>query len=100
MDEVGTIASSFDEQDAALIRFTADLALRSGEVTSSHIEELRAHGFDDRDIHDIVMVSACFAFMNRLADGTGVALQPDRYSLARELFGEEALAAHMEWAAT
>ena len=98
LDEVSRIADRFDAQDAALIRYAADLALRSGEMTSQQVDTLRELGFSDREVHDIVMVSACFAFMNRLADGTGVALQADRYPLARELFGDHALTKHLRWA--
>jgi alkylhydroperoxidase family enzyme len=36
------------------------------------IAELRRHGFDDRDIHDIVQVAAYFNYINRVADGLGV----------------------------
>ena len=96
--DVDRITALFNPQDAGLIRFVTELTLRSGQVTSAHIDKLRALTFTDRDIHDIVMVSACFAFMNRLADGTGVTLQPDRYPLAAELFGDDALTAHLEWA--
>jgi len=54
-------------------------------------------GLDERAVYDVVMVVACFAFMNRLADGTGVTVQADRYDLARDLLGEAALAGHLRW---
>jgi alkylhydroperoxidase family enzyme len=95
---VDEIAAKFSAEDAAIIRFSAHLTLLSGEVTATHIDALRDVGFDDRAVHDIVMVVACFAFMNRLADGTGVTLGADRHALARELFGAEALTAHLAWA--
>ncbi len=80
------------------MNFTARLTLLSGEVTVDDVNALRAVGFDDRAVHDIVMVVACFAFMNRLADGTGVTVPPERYEWAIELFGDEALSAHLAWA--
>ena len=38
-------------------------------------KSLRAHGFDDRAIHDICTITAYFAFVNRVADGLGVELE-------------------------
>jgi len=40
------------------------------------VEALRAHGFDDRAIHDICAVTAYFAFANRVADGLGLEFEP------------------------
>ena len=41
-------------------------------VNGNDVAELRRHGFDDRDIHDIVQVTAFFNYINRVADGLGV----------------------------
>lgn len=41
-----------------------------------HVDHLRSHGFDDAAILDIVQVAAYYAFVNRLADGLGVELEP------------------------
>lgn len=38
---------------------------------------LRAAGFDDRAIHDAAQVVAYFSYINRIADGLGVDLEPD-----------------------
>ena len=43
-----------------------------GEMTASDVEDLRAAGFSDRDILDIVEVTAYYAYANRIADGLGV----------------------------
>lgn len=42
----------------------------------SDIEALRAVGFSDRDVLDIAEVTAYFAYVNRIADGLGVTLEP------------------------
>lgn len=47
-------------------------------VVREDVEALRAVGFDDRMIHDAAAVIAYFAFVNRLADGLGVDLEPER----------------------
>ena len=46
-------------------------------MNASHIEALRAAGFDDRAIHDACAIIAYFAFVNRMADGLGVELEED-----------------------
>ena len=40
------------------------------------LEPLRAVGLDDRAILDLAMVTAYYAYVNRLADGLGVELEP------------------------
>ncbi len=50
------------------------LAPRS--VTRAEVDALRAAGLDDRGIHDACAIVAYFAFVNRIADGLGVELEP------------------------
>jgi len=85
--------------DQALLRFVLRLTVAPRSMTAAEVARLGEAGFDDRSIHDIVMVCACFSFMNRLADGTGVSLQAGREGLAVELFGQAALDAHRRWGA-
>jgi alkylhydroperoxidase family enzyme len=40
------------------------------------VERLRAAGWDDRAIHDITQVAAYFNYINRVADGLEVDLEP------------------------
>ena len=68
-------------------------------MTARHLDPLRSVGLSDDEIHDVVHVVCCFSYMNRLADGLGVSVLPDREALAVELLGAEALAAHREWSA-
>lgn len=41
------------------------------------LDDLRAHGFSDAALLDICQVAAYYNYVNRLADGLGVALEPD-----------------------
>ena len=66
-------------------------------MRAHHLVPLRAVGMDDRQIHDVVHVVACFSYMNRLADGTGVTLTETGHAQAVALFGAEALEAHLAW---
>ena len=45
-------------------------------VTADDVESLRAHGLDDRAVLDLTLVIAYFAFVNRIADGLGVDVEP------------------------
>jgi len=91
--------ADLDEQDRAQLAHVARLTLAPNSCRPEHLDALRAAGFDERGIHDIVHVAACFAYMNRLVDGLGVTLQADDEALATEIFGAEALASHLAWGA-
>ncbi len=54
----------------------ADVLTRTPQgVTSAHIDALRAAGYTDRAIHDACAIISYFAFVNRIADGLGVAVE-------------------------
>ena len=40
------------------------------------LDPLREAGLDDRALLDLTLVTAYYAFVNRLADGLGVELEP------------------------
>ena len=61
----------------ALLQFAERLALDPAHFEEEHLEPLRAEGFDDRAIHDAAQVVAYFSYINRIADGLGVDLEPD-----------------------
>ncbi len=62
--------------DRAMLDFVAKLTRAPSEVGRGDLDALRAHGFDDAAIHDVVQVTSLFAYYNRLADGLGVELEP------------------------
>ncbi len=64
--------------DRAILDYAVKLTASPGDITSEDIAPLRAHGLDDVAIHDLVSVTAYFAFVNRIADGLGVVLE-DRW---------------------
>ncbi len=45
-------------------------------MVEADVRRLREAGFEDADILDINQVTGYFAFVNRLADGLGVELEP------------------------
>ena len=63
--------------DRTLLDYAVKLTLTPAAVTREDVQALRNEGFDDRAILDIAQITAYFAFVNRTADGLGVALEAD-----------------------
>jgi uncharacterized peroxidase-related enzyme len=55
-----------------MLEYAEHLTRAPWSVGGEEIAKLRRHGFDDRDIHDIVQIAAYFNYINRVADGLGV----------------------------
>jgi alkylhydroperoxidase family enzyme len=85
------------DQDKAILTYTANLTINPAGMTFRHVQFLEQSGFSQQEIHDIMMIVACFSFMNRLADGTGVTVQSEKKEFAIKLLGEEAWNKHMQW---
>ncbi|MEE2757983.1 MAG: hypothetical protein VYA30_15100 [Myxococcota bacterium] len=83
----------------AILNYVEQLTRRPETVKRGHVDALTRHGLGDEAVTDIVLVTSCFAFMNRLADGLGVTLEASRYEFAETVFGSESLAKHLEWGA-
>lgn len=58
--------------DQALCQYAARLTVQNHEMTPGDLDNLRAHGFDDRAIHDAAQVIGYFNYINRIAHGLGV----------------------------
>ena len=61
----------------ALLQFAERLALDPAHASEAHLAPLREAGLDDRAIHDAVQVVSYFSYINRIADGLGVDLEPE-----------------------
>jgi uncharacterized peroxidase-related enzyme len=61
--------------DMTMLDYAARLTRTPAAIGPADIERLREAGFDDRGIHDICLVAAYYAFVNRVADGLGVELE-------------------------
>lgn len=58
--------------DRALCEFAHKLTLHQHAMTPADLDILRAHGLDDRAMHDAVQVIAYFNYITRIADSLGV----------------------------
>ena len=73
-----------------MLDYALKLTRDPGGMTAEDVDALRAAGFGDRAILDICQVVAYYNYVNRLADGLGVALEDswrDReHTLSRDDF--------------
>lgn len=58
-----------------MLEYSEKLTVSPASVSETDITSLREAGFTDRDILDICEVASYFAYVNRIADGLGVALE-------------------------
>ncbi len=65
-------SAPLDDVDRALSEFAAKLTAGQQEMTPEDLVALRAHGLDDRAIHDAVQVIGYFNYITRVADALGV----------------------------
>jgi len=79
---VATLADDYTraeltEADRAMLDYVVKLTKTPWAMTDSDVTTLRNAGFDDQGILDIAQVAAYYAYVNRLADGLGVELEPE-----------------------
>jgi uncharacterized peroxidase-related enzyme len=58
--------------ERAMLDYAAKLTVAPSSVSEDDIQTLRAQGFDDRDILDIVYVICLYNFNDRMADAMGI----------------------------
>jgi len=55
-----------------MLDYAVKLTIAPSSVGEDDVNALRAQGFDDRDILDIVYVICLYNFNDRIADATGI----------------------------
>ncbi len=58
--------------ERVMLDYAVKLSVAPSTVGEEDIKKLRAHGFDDRDILDIIYVICLYNFNDRMADATGI----------------------------
>ncbi len=76
--EAGWRNAAIGVRHRAMCAFAERLTLRPQEAAASEIDALRAAGLEDREILDVVQIIAYFNYVNRIASGLGVPLEPER----------------------
>ncbi len=62
--------------DRAMLDYAVKLTQTPWEMTKMDVEKLQEEGFSDAAILDINQITGYYNFVNRLADGLGVELEP------------------------
>jgi uncharacterized peroxidase-related enzyme len=70
-------AAGLPPADVAMLDFAVKLTREPSAMSRDDVEALRAHGFDDAAVHEVVQIAAMFNYYNRLADGLGIDPEPD-----------------------
>ncbi len=65
------------ERLVRLVYYARKLTLLPGSVHGKDVEELREVGLTDKEIMQAVQVISYFNYVNRLADGLGVEIEPE-----------------------
>ncbi len=66
------------DPDRALCTFGVKLTHEQQACGKADLDALRAHGFDDRALHDATQVVAYFNYVSRVADALG--LEPETFA--------------------
>ena len=61
-----------DEKMKPILRYVQKLTLTPSRMTPADADAIYAVGWDDRALHDAVVVCGLFNLMNRMADGLGI----------------------------
>ncbi len=69
--------AGLDRVEHALCAYAVKLTERPAEMRERDVEELRAVGLDDGEIHDAIQVVSYFNYINRVADAVHVDLEPE-----------------------
>ena len=69
-------SAGLESRQLAMLTYAEKLTVTPGEMTTDDVGALRSAGLSDRDILDVVQVVAYYAYVNRIADGLGVEVEP------------------------
>jgi uncharacterized peroxidase-related enzyme len=69
--------TDLSQEDKALCSWAEKLTLTPGEMDESDVRKLEATGFSQNAISDAAQVIGYFNYINRIADGLGVDLEPE-----------------------
>jgi uncharacterized peroxidase-related enzyme len=67
----------------AMLDFVVKITVNPVDCEESDLDALRAHGFSDEDLWDVIEVAATFNFTNRMAMATGMIPNREYHDLAR-----------------
>jgi uncharacterized peroxidase-related enzyme len=69
-------SANLSELDRGVCAYAEKLTRTPAAMTEEDVEELRRLGLDDLGVHDVIQVASYFNYINRVADGVRVDLEP------------------------
>ena len=69
-------SAGLSEKQLTMLEYAEKLTRTPSGVTKQDVERLRSTGYSDTDILAIAEVTAYYAYVNRIADGLGVEVEP------------------------
>ena len=75
--------AALSPQNRAMLDYAAKLTRAPWAMRVQDAQALRVAGFADADILDIAQIAAYFAYVNRIADGLGVAVEKEKWDEIR-----------------
>lgn len=79
--------ADLEPKERAVVDFSLKLTRTPGAMEENDVQTLREQGFSDRNILDVVLVASLFNFMDRVADGLGVEVDPAFDDMAKHYEG-------------
>ena len=67
-------SAALDPRSQAILEFAEKVSSKAPEVTDDDLHQLRDLGLSDEQILDVVLITAYYSFMTRVADALGVEL--------------------------
>jgi uncharacterized peroxidase-related enzyme len=71
-----------DERTRAVLRYVGKLTTSPSRLTEQDAAAVLAAGWDERALHDAVIVCALFNFMNRMVNGLGIKADESYFALS------------------
>jgi uncharacterized peroxidase-related enzyme len=71
-----------DEKIRAVLRYVGKLTTAPARLTDDDAAAVLAAGWDERALHDAVIVCALFNFMNRMVNGLGIKADESYFALS------------------
>jgi alkylhydroperoxidase family enzyme len=69
--------------ERAMLHYAHELTFDPASVSEEHVSTIRAAGFSDRAILEINLAVAYMNFVNRIAEGLGVEIEPSLAAFRR-----------------
>lgn len=70
------VTATTNARQRAMVDFAVKLTRSPAVVEEADVTRLREEGMNDRCIHDLTAIVAYFNFVNRMASGLGIELEP------------------------